>query len=149
MSVEAFLDTNVLVYAAVSGDGEATKRHRSLELIETVDFGLSAQVLQEFYVTVVRKFEVPLSPERALEWIEELETFPCLPVDSSVVKVGAEVSQRYRVSYWDGAIIAAAMALGAHTLYSEDLNHDQLYGEVRVCNPFAEPQPTTVPRSTD
>lgn len=138
MSVEAFLDTNVLVYAVAGGDEHAEKRRRSVELIETVEFGLSAQVLQEFYVTVVRKLELPLSPAGALEWIEQLEAFPCLPVDASIVKTGAEVSERYQISYWDGAIVAAAAALGAATLYTEDLSHDQIYLEVRAVNPFEE-----------
>jgi predicted nucleic acid-binding protein len=52
------------------------------------------------------------------------------------VKIAAEVSQRYRISYWDGAIVAAAEALGARTLYSEDLSDGQRYGPVRVENPF-------------
>jgi len=31
----------------------------------------------------------------------------------------------------------AAESAGASTLYSEDLTHNQLYGTVRVSNPFA------------
>lgn len=141
MSVEAFLDTNVLVYAAAGGDddGEATaKRRRAVQLIEEEDFGLSAQVLQEFFTTVTRKIEVPLSPSEALEWIEQLEAFPCLPIDRSLVKIAVEVSERYQVSYWDGAILAAAQSLGAETLYTEDLNDGQRYGSVQVRNPFRE-----------
>ena len=46
------------------------------------------------------------------------------------------MSVRFKISYWDGAIIAAAEALGAETLYTEDLNDGQLYGSVRVENPF-------------
>ncbi len=138
MSVDAFLDTNVLVYAVAGGEREETKRGRALELLDDVDFGLSAQVLQEFYVTVVRKVEQPLSPGEALEWIEQLEAFPCQPLDSALVKVGAEIGQHYRISYWDGAIIAAAEALGARTLFTEDLSHGQTYGSVRVVNPFLE-----------
>ena len=76
------------------------------------------QVLQEFYVTVVRKIQVPLTPEAAMEWIEQLEAFPCLPVDSGFVKIALETSVRCGLSYWDGAIIAAAEILGARTLYS-------------------------------
>ena len=49
MPVEVFLDTNVLVYAVDSSDSEQTKRQQAIELIETRDFALSAQVLQEFY----------------------------------------------------------------------------------------------------
>lgn len=136
MSVECFVDTNVLVYAAAGRDAEETKRQRALALIENEDFALSAQVLQEFYVTVTRKIEVPISAEQALEWIEQLASFPCLAVDVSLVKIAIEISERYQISYWDGAIVAAAELLGAKTLYSEDLSHDQQYGSVRVCDPF-------------
>ncbi len=136
MIAEVFLDTNILVYAATGRAAEETKRLRSLELIERENFGLSAQVLQEFYVTVCCKVAVPLSPEQALEWIEQFESFPCLAIDSRLVKIAVELSERYRISYWDGAIIAAAGALGATTLFSEDLNHGQCYGNVQVHNPF-------------
>ena len=136
MKVEVFLDANVLVYAAAGREGEEAKRERALELIEGEDFGLSAQVLQEFFVNVVGKIDVPLSAEEALEWIEELEAFPCLAVDASLVKIAVEVSERYRISYWDGAIVAAAQTLGAAILYTEDLNDGQRYGSVRVRNPF-------------
>jgi predicted nucleic acid-binding protein len=136
MSVECFLDTNVLVYAAAGRGTEESKRKRALSLIETKEFGISAQVLQEFYVTVVRKLEVPLTSVEALEWIEQFEMFPCLAVDASIVKIAVEISERHRISYWDGAIVAAAEALGAGILYSEDLNHEQRYGSVQVLNPF-------------
>ena len=136
MSVKCFLDTNILVYAAAGRGAEETKRKRALKLIENEDLGLSAQVLQEFYVTVTRKIEVTLSAEKALEWIEQLEAFPCLAIGASLVKIAAEISESYQMSYWDGAIVAAADALGATTLYSEDLNDGQQYGAVRVSNPF-------------
>ena len=136
MSVDCFLDTNVLVYAIAGGGEEEPKRECALELIEQENFGLSAQVLQEFYVTVTRKIAVPLSPEQALEWIEQLEVFPCLETDTSLIKIAAELGQRYRISYWDAAIVAAAEALRAKTLFSEDLNDGQSYGTVRVRNPF-------------
>lgn len=35
------------------------------------------------------------------------------------------------------AILAAAESMGAATVYSEDLNDGQLYGPLRVVNPFA------------
>src|SRR6266536_6184093 len=130
MTVEYFLDTNIVVYAAAGRGREETKRKRSFDLIEKEDFGLSAQVLQEFYVTVVRKVEIPLSPDEAVAWIEQLEGFPCLPIDSGLVKIAVETGLRYGLSDWDGAIIAAAEALGAKTLYSEDMHHDQQYGTV-------------------
>jgi predicted nucleic acid-binding protein len=136
MSVDCLLDTNVLVYAATGRGAEEAKRKRAVELIKNEAIGLSAQILQEFYVTVVRKIAVPLSAEEALEWIEEFEAFPCLAIDCALVKIAIEISERFQISYWDAAVIAATETLGAGTLYTEDLNHGQLYGSIRVINPF-------------
>jgi len=49
-----------------------------------------------------------------------------------------QIKNRYKLSYWDSAIIAAAVELGCQTVYSEDLNHGQSYAGVRVINPFVE-----------
>lgn len=136
MSVECFLDTNVLVYAVDNDPAGLTKKEAAMELLEHADFGLSAQVLQEFYVTVTRKIEVPLSPDEALAYLVRLEAFPIVPVDAALITEGIRNSVRYQISYWDGAILAAADRLGSKTVYSEDLNHGQRYGGVEVVNPF-------------
>ena len=79
---------------------------------------------------------MPLSVEQALKWIEQFDPFPCVAIDRALVKIAIEFSERYQISYWDGAIVAAAETLGAATLFSEDLNHGQHYGPVHVVNPF-------------
>jgi predicted nucleic acid-binding protein len=137
MTASVFFDTNILVYAAIGTGKDERKRKVALSLVDTEEFGTSAQVLQEFFVTVARKASRPLSAAQALEWIEQWMAFPCQPVDHRLVRVAIEISERYSVSYWDGAILAAAEALGAHTVYSEDLNAGQKYGQVRVINPFS------------
>jgi len=90
MSVDVLFDTNVLVYAAVGTGPDERKRDRALGLIDTTDFGTSAQVLQEFYVTVVKKAARPLSAELAMEWIEQWIAFPCQPVDHQLVRIAVE-----------------------------------------------------------
>jgi predicted nucleic acid-binding protein len=137
MTASVFLDTNVLVYAAVGTGRDQHKRKRALELIESENFATSAQVLQEFFVTVVRKASRPLSAAQALEWIEQFTAFPCQDIDHQLVRIAIERSERYAISYWDAAILVAAEALGTHTVYSEDLNDGQRYGRLRVVNPFA------------
>ena len=136
MTASVFFDTNVLVYAAVGTGRDERKRTRALELIDSEDFGTSAQVLQEFFVTVVKKASRPLTAEQALEWIEQWTEFPCQPIDHQLVRIAIEQAERYGISYWDAAILAAAEALGSNTVYSEDLNDGQVYGQVRVVNPF-------------
>lgn len=138
MRVECFLDTNVLVYAASASRNEAAKRQRALQLVQESDFGLSAQVLQEFYVTVTRKMKRPMAPELAVALMDEYRVFPTVPTDYPLVVSAGELSVKYGISYWDAAIIAAAQVLEADTLYTEDLNHGQRYETVRVVNPFRE-----------
>jgi len=135
VGVEYFLDSNILLYAS-GGQQQAPKKHaRALELL-TIEFGVSGQVLAEFYQNATRKGPKPLSPDRAREWVVNLAKKPCQPITPQIVLSGIDISRRYQTSYWEGAIIAAAEALGATTLYSEDLNDGQLYGAVRVINPF-------------
>lgn len=121
---------------------DARKKTIASELIQDTFFGLSAQVAQEFYVVATRKADFRMSDEKALEWLENFQEFPCLPIDMGLVKTAAVMASRYQISYWDGAILAAATALAAPVVYSEDLNHGQSYGDVRVCNPFQDlPKP--------
>jgi predicted nucleic acid-binding protein len=79
MTAKVFFDTNILVYAATGTGKEEPKRKRAMVLIESEDFGASAQVLQEFFVTVVRKASVPLSAHQAMKWIEQFTVFRARP----------------------------------------------------------------------
>ena len=132
-----FLDTNILVYGAQGRSSAPHKFAAARRIVLEEDYGTSAQVLAEFYVTVTRNGAPPLTPEVAMRWVRSLSKKPCQPVDETIVRAGIQLSQRHQISYWDGAVIAAATRLGATTLYSEDLNHGQMYGSVRVVNPFA------------
>lgn len=49
---------------------------------------------------------------------------------------GLDLARRYGIHYDDAALLAAAEYLGAPILYTEDLNHNQVYGSVRAVNPF-------------
>ncbi|MGA2289630.1 hypothetical protein [Bradyrhizobium sp.] len=55
MTVDCFLDTNVLFYAAMARFTAPAKYERARWIIAETDFGLSGQVLQEFFVNVTRK----------------------------------------------------------------------------------------------
>ena len=84
MIASVFFDTNVLVYAAVGTGKDEFKRERALELIGSEDFGTSAQVLQEFFVTVVKKAARPLSAVKALEWMNSWRHFHVKPLITSL-----------------------------------------------------------------
>jgi predicted nucleic acid-binding protein len=136
MIASIMVDTNILVYAASKLPDDQSKAIIARKILLEKHVGLSAQVLQEFLVVSTKKVKSPWTLDDALDWIEALEDYPCLSTDAALVRYGAELAVRYKVSYWDGAILAAAHRLGVSTLYTEDLNHGQLYGSVRVENPF-------------
>ena len=133
---DVFLDTNVLLYAALGRGHAGDRLERAREIVLHEDYCTSGQVLAEFYVNAIRKGAAPLSPEKAREWVRVLARKPCQPITPEIVTAGIDIALRHQISYWDGAIIAAAERLGARVVYSEDLNHGQAYGSVRVVNPF-------------
>lgn len=134
MRADSFLDTNILLYASSRTEAEQEKRKVARGLLSRDGVGMSVQVLAEFYVNAVSKLKLP--EERVMAVLAKLESYPILPVDESVFWSALEIRKRYGVSYWDGAIIAAAVELGCDTVYSEDLNHGQIYASVKVVNPF-------------
>lgn len=136
MATDAFLDTNILVYAVDTQPASDAKRARSRDLIRADNFGTSAQVVQEFYVTVTRKLAKPLSPVTAARWVDRLCRGAFVPTDAPLLKTALIRAQAWQISYWDAAIVSAAEALGATTLYTERLNNGQVYGRVRAVNPF-------------
>lgn len=70
------------------------------------------------------------------QWLVFLGNLPFVPVDQAYVLAGLRVARRYRLKYYDGALLAAAERLGAPIFYTEDLNHNRVYGSVRAVNPF-------------
>jgi predicted nucleic acid-binding protein len=134
-----FLDTNVFLYAAMDQvlPADIAKRPTAVDLVADADYGISGQVLAEFYASATgNKRSHRLSHDEAMDWLEQMMVQPCATVGVDLFTTGVALSRRYQISYWDGAILAAAHELGAETLYTEDLNHGQRYGDVTAVNPF-------------
>ena len=134
-----FVDTNVLIYAVCPLPGELEKAQRASELLNSTDLALSAQVLQEFYVQATRPTRPgALNHEEASRIVRGFRRFPVQPITAQVVNDALALRGRFRINYWDGAILAAARIAGCNTVYTEDLNPGQDYDGVRVVNPFAD-----------
>lgn len=136
MSVDCFLDTNVIAYAFSNLSVDVIKRQRAEDVMRSHHYGISAQVLQELYVVLTKKAATQMPSEHARAVVENFDGTPCVPTDPALVLAGIALSIRYQISYWDGAILAAAERLQAKTVFSEDLSHGQRYGDVTVLNPF-------------
>ena len=137
MSAEVFLDTNILLYAISTAREEASKKRIARDLLAGTDWGLSVQVIQEFYVNATRAApKAAMSHANAVSAIREFLRRPVVSSDPPLLLAALELKARYRLSYWDAAIVAAAQTMGASSLYSEDFNDGQDYAGVTVHNPF-------------
>ncbi|MGH9874609.1 MAG: PIN domain-containing protein [Pyrinomonadaceae bacterium] len=136
MTAQYFIDTNILLYAGSGANEDQTKKNIARRVLAQANIGFSAQVMQEFYSAAVGKERLSITHNEALMILAALSPFPVLPIDRELVIQAIEIRVRYRVSYWDAAIVAAAQRLGCEILYSEDLNHGQDYDGVVVVNPF-------------
>jgi predicted nucleic acid-binding protein len=145
MSARFFLDTNIFVYAF---DARApAKRKRAMALIrdagDTGNGVVSYQVVQEFFNVALRKFSVPMSAAEAEQYLMTVFR-PLLAVHSSPALYlnAIEIAGRYRLRWFDSLIVAGAIESDCQVLFSEDLQHGQKIGAVRIENPFlAKPAP--------
>jgi predicted nucleic acid-binding protein len=132
-----FVDTNVLLYAASLVPEEADKRNRARVLLTEPELAVSVQVLQEFYHQATRPTRIGrLSHEDAIRFLEPILLMRVQAITVDLFRSGVAVSQRFGLSYWDGAIVAAARAAGCEVVYSEDMSAGQDYEGLRVINPF-------------
>lgn len=134
----SFVDTNVFVYATDESAEEKEKHAVATSVIaaDPDDLVISAQVLQEFYVTVTRKIRTPLSEERAAAAVHGMAKLDVVPVDRPLVLAAVDTSRAHTISLWDALIIEAARLASCSRVLTEDLSHGQVIRGVTVENPF-------------
>jgi predicted nucleic acid-binding protein len=133
-----FIDTNILVYAYDLSAGD--KRKAAALLVEECWEGgngcLSIQILQELYVSVTKKIDVPLDYQTARQIVADLSNWRVhIPTERDVLQA-IDLQQSYQLSFWDAMVLQSAVRLGCRRLLSEDLGHGQIYSGVQVTNPF-------------
>lgn len=134
-----FVDTNILVYAEDLDSGSKQERARAIiqELWRSGEGVLSIQVLQEYFVTVTRKVRKSMSQARALQAVEEYLTWRIVENTRGLLLAAIRRAASARISFWDAQVVQAALDAGCEILYSEDLGDGQMFGSLRVVNPFS------------
>ena len=141
MTGPVFVDTNVFVYHHDLSD--PVKQRLAAQWIEwlaiTRTGRLSFQVLQELFATLTRTRGPSFSPSEAREIVETLAVWRPIQTDLALLQRGWAIQERYRLSWWDSLIVAAAQASACRILLTEDLQDGQVLDGVRVVDPFASP----------
>ncbi len=132
-----FVDTNILIYAVETKPAEAVKQGTAKEILSMEGLTISVQVLQEFYSQMTRSSRLnPLSHSQVFDFFDEIKHIHLIDQTYEIFQMGTSICQRFRISYYDGAILAAAKIANCIEVYTEDLNHGQDYDGVVVINPF-------------
>ena len=135
MSADAFLDTNVVIYAFATDAAKADVAERLLETGGVV----SVQVLNELANVAWRKMNLGFPELReVLNAVRAL--CRVVPVTVEAHELAIELAARHRLGIFDAVIVASASLAGCKTLYSEDLHHGAKLGQLTVRNPFVQPR---------
>ena len=133
MPAKDFLDTNVLIYAAVKDDARTPKAEALLASGGMV----SVQSLNEFAAVARRKLGMPWKEVKEfLELIGILCPKP-VPLSLDIHKGALVIAEKYGYGIYDALIVSAAVEVGCKTLYSEDLQDGQvIHRQLTIRNPF-------------
>ena len=132
MIARVFADTNLFIYAESQDQDKAA---RAIEIIQNSPV-ISTQVIDETVSVLIRKHNFLLS--EAHEIAESLlDLCEVVAVDTSTLRKAIDLAKRYSLSHWDSLIVAAALLANCEKLYSEDMQHGQVFDDqLTVVNPF-------------
>jgi predicted nucleic acid-binding protein len=132
---EVFFDTNVLLYLLSDDAAKADRAESLLAQGGTI----SVQVLNEFASVASRRLQMSWPEIR--EVLDTIQTTcQVVPLSLATHQRGAAIAERYRFSFYDATIVAAAQLAGCTVLYSEDMQDGQVIeGRLTVRNPFSRP----------
>jgi predicted nucleic acid-binding protein len=133
MSAKAFFDSNVLIYAMVSGD---SRRERAQQLVAQGGV-ISVQVLNEFVAVARRRMRMPW--EDVIEALDAVRVLFPSPVSLTLNthEAALKIAQQYGFGVYDALIAAAALEANCSTLYSEGMEDGQIIdGQMTIQNPF-------------
>jgi predicted nucleic acid-binding protein len=132
MTAKSFADSNVVLYTIGK---DARKADIARHLIAGQP-AISVQVVNECVSVCLRKLS--FTREQAYAFARTLmDRTDVLSLDESTVDQAAVLAIRYQLSHWDALIVASALLAGCDTLYSEDLQHGQVFDDqLTVVNPF-------------
>lgn len=136
-----FVDTNVFVYRHDLSDPVKQKlAEQWIELLASTRTGrLSYQVLQELFATLTRARGPSFPSSEARQIVEALAVWKPIQADLALLQRAWETQERFRLSWWDSLIVAAAGASACRILLTEDLQDGQIFDGIRVVDPFRSP----------
>jgi len=139
MKGKYFIDTNIFIYTfdPSSPQKQALARKLVAKALEDSQGVISFQVIQEFLNVATRKFKIPLESRDCTLYLRSVlaplcEVYPSI----EFYREALDIQERWRFSFYDSMIVAAAIEAGCDILFSEDLQHGMAIRNLTIENPF-------------
>lgn len=134
MKDNIFLDTNIVIYTY--SINEPDKKKKAIEIISQDKPFISTQVIKELANVLFKKFNISWNDIDAT--IDELSQYFTIHInDSNSIRKACMIADKYKFSFYDSLIIAAALECRCSTLYSEDMHDGQIIeNTLTIKNPF-------------
>ena len=130
--MKPFLDTNILVYAALSDDPRRPTAERLLAAGGTI----SVQVLNEFANVARTKLKWPWPDVEAMLSLVRGRSGRVRGISLLTHEAALALARDHGLSFYDALIVAAAIEAGCDTLFTEDMQHGRTFGDLAIVNPF-------------
>jgi predicted nucleic acid-binding protein len=135
-----FLDANVILYGVDVGAPEAKRRASRRMIAQALEEGtavISWQVVQETLHVMAHKFKASVTDaDRSALLRDVLAPLWRINPATATYQTALDVQARYRFAFYDSLIVASALEAGCKRLLTEDLQHGQRIGNLRIENPF-------------
>ena len=129
--MRAFFDTNILVYAQ-----EADRKGERARALMAKGGVISVQVLNELANVLRKKHRRSWTEiEKVLSDVDDALD-EAVPITFEIHAAAVVLAREHGLSIYDALIVAAALEAGCDTLFSEDMQHQRVFGSLRIINPF-------------
>lgn len=131
MTAKVFVDTNIWLYSLIQTANDPRHQQAVDLLLGLTRPVISSQVIGEICSNLIKKTRIPEQQLRSLinNWYLDCEV---IAANAAQYQLASRIRVSYSLSYWDSLIVAAALDAGCTILYSEDMQHGQIFRPVRL-----------------
>lgn len=132
MSNPTAVDTNILIYLHDTSD---LRKKGIAENILTENPCISSQVVSE-YLNVTRRILKLSKADLVAQCADLLKNCELIHVSQKTLIKASDLIRKYNFQIFDSIIVAAALEANCTILYSEDMQHGLVMGNLTIKNPF-------------
>jgi len=133
MTANYFVDSNILLYAFMES---SEKDKIANKIIETENVMLSTQVINEVCINLIKKAKY--SETEIKQTVHNIyANYEVALINQEIILYASTLRENNFISYWDSLIVATAIQNNCKVVYSEDMQHQQVFQNVKIINPFA------------